>query len=175
MSADKSYQMTPIGNEVARYLRTKRMRLTGREGPADPNPPNDVLDRPRTPHPEHQGQARALPHVRPPTGRARRRGRAPRATNEQPRSTRLVVPLARKSRRRAERNDQRRADAQGRPLRYVPNVPLKAASPLPEEPALRTTRIVPTVTLDIYQKVSICGASLIFSGDGGVWLRQIVD
>ena len=28
MSADKSYQMTPIGNEVARYLRTKRMRLT---------------------------------------------------------------------------------------------------------------------------------------------------
>jgi site-specific recombinase XerD len=28
MSADKSYQMTPIGNDVARYLRTKRMRLT---------------------------------------------------------------------------------------------------------------------------------------------------
>ncbi len=28
MSTDKSYQMTPIGSEVARYLRTKRMRLT---------------------------------------------------------------------------------------------------------------------------------------------------
>jgi site-specific recombinase XerD len=28
MSADKCHQMTPIGNEVARYLRTKRMRLT---------------------------------------------------------------------------------------------------------------------------------------------------
>jgi site-specific recombinase XerD len=28
MTADKSYQMTPIGNDVARYLRTKRMRLT---------------------------------------------------------------------------------------------------------------------------------------------------
>ncbi|HEY7934954.1 MAG TPA: hypothetical protein VID48_14135 [Solirubrobacteraceae bacterium] len=28
MTADKSYQMSPIGNDVARYLHTKRMRLT---------------------------------------------------------------------------------------------------------------------------------------------------
>jgi integrase/recombinase XerC len=96
----------------------QRQRVThlhkGRGGPTDPNPPREVLDRPQAAHPEHPGQARALPHVCPATRWPRPCGRPSRATCEQPRSTRLVVPLPRKGRRRGSGNDQWRADHKAR-------------------------------------------------------------
>jgi integrase len=87
-----------------KHFDRERQRLTiftkGREGPTDPDPPSSVLGRPRAPHPERQGQVRALPHVRPATGRARPCGGPSGATDERSRSTRLVVSLPREGRRR---------------------------------------------------------------------------